>query len=142
MVSGRYQAPKVTFFELSADDPPEDDELLRKGLWLAVPGVGRGRVLAGDDRSPGGPGHQWGRPAQEAEERPGGQYLGVANLDEAIKKIEKNGGKVAVPKMDIPNLGTMVYFLDTEGNVHGLIQPRPNPMMEIGRISSRSVRTL
>jgi uncharacterized protein len=46
----------------------------------------------------------------------------VTNLQEAIRKIEKAGGKVVVPKMAIPAVGWLAYFKDPDGNVHGLYQ--------------------
>jgi predicted enzyme related to lactoylglutathione lyase len=51
----------------------------------------------------------------------------VKDIDESIKKIEKNGGKVVVPKMEIPTMGTLAYFVDSEGNMQGIMQPVPPP---------------
>lgn len=50
----------------------------------------------------------------------------VDNFDEIAAKIEKVGGKVAMPKMAIMNMAWQGYFLDTEGNVFGIHQPDPN----------------
>jgi predicted enzyme related to lactoylglutathione lyase len=50
----------------------------------------------------------------------------VANLDQILKAIEANGGRIAAPKFHIPNVGTIAYFFDTEGNVAGLRQPESN----------------
>jgi uncharacterized protein len=52
--------------------------------------------------------------------------ISVANIDQAIRAIEANGGRVAAPKFHIPTVGTVAYFFDTEGNVAGLIQPEGN----------------
>ena len=46
----------------------------------------------------------------------------VANIDQAIRAIEANGGRLAAPKSHIPTVGTVAYFFDTEGNVVGIIQ--------------------
>jgi uncharacterized protein len=60
---------------------------------------------------------------------PGHRMLGyectitVANIDETIRAIEANGGRLAAPKFHIPTVGTIAYFFDTEGNVAGLRQP-------------------
>ena len=43
-----------------------------------------------------------------------------------MEKIEKAGGKVLSPKMPIPGVGWFTLFADTEGNVHGLMQPDEN----------------
>jgi len=52
--------------------------------------------------------------------------ISVANIDQAIRTIEANGGRLAAPKAHIPTVGTVAYFFDTEGNVAGIIQPERN----------------
>ena len=47
----------------------------------------------------------------------------VDNIDQTLRAIEANGGRVAAPKFHIPNVGTIAYFYDSEGNVAGLRQP-------------------
>ena len=46
----------------------------------------------------------------------------VENIDQTIRAIEANGGRIAAPKFHIPTVGTVAYFFDTEGNVAGIIQ--------------------
>jgi uncharacterized protein len=46
--------------------------------------------------------------------------IGVPSIDEYVKKIEAEGGKVIVPKGEVPDMGYYAYFKDTEGNVMGL----------------------
>jgi predicted enzyme related to lactoylglutathione lyase len=49
--------------------------------------------------------------------------IGVANIDAALKKVSRFGGKVIAKKQAIGgNMGFTAYFLDTEGNVIGLYQ--------------------
>ncbi len=49
--------------------------------------------------------------------------ISVDNIDAAIEKIQKQGGKIVQGKMDVPTVGFIAYFVDTEGNILGLIQP-------------------
>ena len=49
--------------------------------------------------------------------------IGVDDMDEATKAIEKNGGKIIQPKMAVSGMGFAAYFRDTEGNVVGLFEP-------------------
>ena len=49
--------------------------------------------------------------------------ISVDNIDVAIEKIQKQGGKIFQGKMEVPTVGFTAYFADTEGNVLGLIQP-------------------
>jgi uncharacterized protein len=52
----------------------------------------------------------------------------VDELSAAIKKVEKNGGKIVRAKEEIPgNMGWTAYFKDTEGNVVGLYQSPRRP---------------
>lgn len=48
--------------------------------------------------------------------------IDVTNIDEVIEKINSNGGKVMTEKMDIPNIGTNIYFLDLDKNLVGAMQ--------------------
>jgi predicted enzyme related to lactoylglutathione lyase len=55
-------------------------------------------------------------------------YIGVASIDAALKKVEKAGGKVALPKMEIgSNMGWIAAFMDTEGNLMGFHQAGAAP---------------
>ncbi len=49
--------------------------------------------------------------------------IAVQNIDETIRKIEANGGKIVMAKFIIPTVGTGVYFHDTDGNFVGAMQP-------------------
>jgi predicted enzyme related to lactoylglutathione lyase len=48
--------------------------------------------------------------------------FGVDSIDETIKAIEVNGGKIVMPKFEIPTVGMLIFFEDTEGNVVGAMQ--------------------
>jgi len=49
--------------------------------------------------------------------------IGVANIDEAIAKIDAAGGKPQTDMMDVPGVGKIRYYKDTEGNIFGIIEP-------------------
>jgi len=51
--------------------------------------------------------------------------IGVDDIDEAIKKVKKAGGKVLGEPMDIPGVGRYVSFTDTEGNRVSMLRPVP-----------------
>jgi predicted enzyme related to lactoylglutathione lyase len=46
--------------------------------------------------------------------------VGVASIDDALKRVEAAGGGVVTPKTDIPGMGAFAYFKDSEGNVLGV----------------------
>ena len=49
--------------------------------------------------------------------------IGVENIEEAITRINNNGGQVLGEPIEIPNFGIYISFLDTEGNRNSIIQP-------------------
>jgi len=49
--------------------------------------------------------------------------VGVADLEEFVKKVIAAGGKRATPSQSIPGVGMFCYCMDPEGNWFGLLQP-------------------
>lgn len=119
----------MTFFELGADDPKRAmgfygrvfgwkfQEYEGQDYWLAMTGTDDELGINGAIR------------LRKPDSAPVVNTIGVTDLDGAIERIEQNGGKVTVPKIEIPNVGTMIYFRDTESNIHGLIRPIADPRM-------------
>ncbi len=54
-----------------------------------------------------------------------GGYVTVADLAATVAKCEALGGKVAVPPMDIPNVGRMAVLMDPTGAILSAIQYKP-----------------
>jgi predicted enzyme related to lactoylglutathione lyase len=48
--------------------------------------------------------------------------IDVPSVDEFIKKVEANGGKIIRPKKAVMGVGYMAYFQDPEGNVFGMME--------------------
>ena len=49
-------------------------------------------------------------------------YITVTSIDNITKTIEKNGGKIVVPKTKMGEWGWWAAFQDTEGNILGLYE--------------------
>jgi predicted enzyme related to lactoylglutathione lyase len=49
-------------------------------------------------------------------------YIWVESVDEYSKNVEALGGKIVVPKMEIPGIGWWALALDPEGNHFGLLE--------------------
>jgi predicted enzyme related to lactoylglutathione lyase len=49
-------------------------------------------------------------------------YVQVADLQAALDKAEKLGGKTTMPPMDVPDGPTIAQFTDPAGNLIGLIK--------------------
>ena len=50
-------------------------------------------------------------------------YFRVNDIDKTLKSATKHGGKMLVPKTEIPNVGHFAMFADPEGIPIGLMQP-------------------
>jgi len=50
-------------------------------------------------------------------------FISVESVDEYIKKIKALGGKIIVPKQEVPKTGWTAIAIDPEGNVFGIFQP-------------------
>jgi predicted enzyme related to lactoylglutathione lyase len=51
-------------------------------------------------------------------------YITVENIDEYIEKVAPLGGKVLMPKQQVPTVGYIALAVDPEGNQFGLLQPQ------------------
>jgi uncharacterized protein len=49
--------------------------------------------------------------------------IGVESFDEFAEKIQENGGKMLTEKANIPGIGDMAAFQDTEGNIFVIMEP-------------------
>jgi predicted enzyme related to lactoylglutathione lyase len=50
-------------------------------------------------------------------------YFTVASCDKTTAKIEKLGGKLAMPAMDVPNVGRFAMAFDPQGAAFAVLQP-------------------
>jgi len=50
-------------------------------------------------------------------------YVMVDDIDKVLAKVEKLGGKIAVPKMEIKSVGFTAIIQDSEGNAIGIWKP-------------------
>ncbi|MBV9617954.1 MAG: VOC family protein [Verrucomicrobia bacterium] len=78
-------------------------------------------VTTGDDNEPGINGGLT-RP-REGQSAGTLNTIAVPSLDQTIKKIERCGGKICVPKMAIAKIGWLAYAEDPARNVFGVMEP-------------------
>lgn len=119
---------RVVHFEIGADDPKKLSEFYRRALGWEInewPGSNYWIVGKEDDRAVGAIN---GGIMKRFEKNQTINTLETDNLDESIKAVTDNGGKVIKPKASMP-MGeeTMwwCYVADPEGNVFGLMQMVP-----------------
>lgn len=49
-------------------------------------------------------------------------YYSVENIDEFIKKIQNQGGRIIGEKQEVPNVGWIAVAVDPEGNQFAILQ--------------------
>ncbi len=115
---------RVVHFEIPADDPERATKFYTKvfgwkinkwegpmAYWL---------VTTGDKSAPGIDGAIMQRSEMASTVV---NSIDVPSVNDFIKKVTKNGGKVVTPKTPIPGVGYFAYCKDTEGNMFGILQP-------------------
>jgi uncharacterized protein len=120
----------IDFFAINADDVPRARKFYEKVFgWSFEPWGPPNFYLidTGKEKTAIHGGLQERRELARGQKMIGFECtITVANIDQAIRAIEANGGRLAAPKAHIPTVGTVAYFFDTEGNVAGIIQPERN----------------
>ncbi|MBI3032766.1 VOC family protein [Candidatus Woesearchaeota archaeon] len=72
---------------------------------------------------PTSPGINGGLMQRKNPSQPFMNYISVESIDNMLKVVETNGGKICMPKMEIgKGMGWIAAFQDTEGNLMGLHQ--------------------
>ena len=120
----------IARFAINADDVPRARDFYQKVFgWTFEPwGPPNFYLIQPGEAPPGG----FGGLLQEHRELvPNGRMIGfectivVENLDQTIRAIESNGGKMVTEKFHIPTVCTVAYFQDTEGNVAAVSELDP-----------------
>jgi len=52
-------------------------------------------------------------------------YVGVDSIERCIMKVQSLGGKVLMPRAEVPGYGFLAVCVDTEGNRFGLWEDLP-----------------
>ena len=53
--------------------------------------------------------------------------VSVADLEAIAEAVAEHGGRILVPKMQLPTVGWLIQFADTEGNVACAMKRAPTP---------------
>jgi len=120
---------KVVHFEIPADDIARAQKFYTTVFeWKmnSIPGMGYtilNTTPTGENGMPKEPGAINGGMSERQEPVKSPVItIDVSNIDEALKKIEQNGGKVVRGKEAVGDMGYAAYFKDSEGNFVGLWQ--------------------
>jgi predicted enzyme related to lactoylglutathione lyase len=113
--------PRVTHFDIVADDPERAAAFWNRAFgwefskwdgpmdyWMIMTGKGEGIDGGLSRRAPSQPMIP--------------MTIDVPDIDGYIAKVEREGGRLLAPKYAIPGVGWFAPFMDTEGNVFGMMQ--------------------
>lgn len=120
---------KVVHFEVPFDDGPRAVHFYREAFgWQlnSMPQMQYTMVTTIDTDDQGRPveagGINGGMLARQGPITAPVITIGVEDLDDALARVEKLGGKVAIGRQKVGEMGFSAYFHDTEGNLIGLWQ--------------------
>jgi predicted enzyme related to lactoylglutathione lyase len=126
----------IVYFEIPADDIDRAKRFYHSLLgWKIEPtkvpnpemiSMGYQDIITGDPKEVtpmGGTLSSGGIYKRQMNKEPIINYVMVDDIDKMISMVEKLGGKITVPKMEIKYVGQVVIIQDTEGNTIGLYKP-------------------
>ncbi|MEW6721853.1 MAG: VOC family protein [Candidatus Micrarchaeota archaeon] len=126
----------IAYFEIPADDLERAKKFyqkvfgwdIQKYLMTGVP-EDYHSVMTGKPQNVKGPNYEMsqlnsgGMMKRMFPNQPIMNYVQVDSVEKTMEMIKKNGGKEMGERMDIPNVGKIAFFKDSEGNVLALWQP-------------------
>ncbi|SEQ45880.1 hypothetical protein SAMN05216188_103100 [Lentzea xinjiangensis] len=122
--------PRPVHFEIHAAGPDRARRFCsavfgwKIGRWGDLP---YWTITTGEDDQPGVNGGLLPRrgpaPAPDAPVHGYVVTISAADIDATIAAIDVNGGTVALPKDEVPGVGLLAYYRDTEANIFGVLQP-------------------
>lgn len=116
---------RVVHFEIPSDDPKRLKEFFTKTFdWnFETWGEQDYHFAMTGDRS--GMGIDGAIMKRMDPQQPVVNTIGVASVDDAVSRIEANGGTIVMPKEKIGEMGYVAYFKDPDGNTHGVWEALP-----------------
>ena len=125
---------RVVHFEVHAEEPERAIEFYETVLgWEFSKWAGPGEywlIKTGPDGEPGINGGLMRRQVPLDDEESANAFVctvSVSSIDDLVGKVEGAGGVVSITKFEIPGVGWVAYFKDTEGNSFGAIEMSDSP---------------
>lgn len=113
---------RVIHFEIQADNPAKICDFYNDVFGWEFNQWGENQYWLADTGREPSPGINGGVLPREYPNRGVTNTIAVGSIEHAIKKVEKAGGTIRVPKTAIDGVGYVAYASDPESNVFGMLQ--------------------
>ena len=116
---------RVVHFEIHADEPERAVKFYREVLgWEFSKWDGAGEywlIKTGSENEPGINGGLMRRQNSLTEAGVNAFVctVSVNSIEDLTEKVMNSGGSISIPEFEIPGVGLVAYFKDTEGNTFG-----------------------
>ena len=122
--AGPHADGSLEFVELSSEDPQATRRFLEKvfGWHFQSRAMPQGEYLAYE--APGG-GRGGIRPVRPTESPASLSYVRVSDLARALDQVSRSGGKIVLPPVHLPGLGSFFWFQAPEGPILACWQDAP-----------------
>ena len=118
----------IVHFEIPADDVKRAKKFYQKALGWKISDPWKMDYFLVETKEKGEEGINGGLMPRKMPGQPFMNYVGVDSIDSYLKKVEKAGGVVIMPKTEIaPGMGWIAAFKDTEGNIMGFHESPKQP---------------
>ncbi|HEX5520032.1 MAG TPA: VOC family protein [Candidatus Nitrosocosmicus sp.] len=120
--------PTVEYFQIPADDISRAKEFYNKVFgwemqkWNNSENSDQEYWMFQTKDDEGNPGLGGGLMKRQSPQHTVTNFITVSSIEEYSSNIEQSGGKVIMPKTEIPNMGFFAVFLDTENNMFGIFE--------------------
>jgi predicted enzyme related to lactoylglutathione lyase len=118
----------IVHFEIPADDLKRAKKFYEKAFGWKITDPWKMKYFIVETKDKGKDGINGGLMERKMPGQVFMNYISVDSIDNFLKKVEKAGGVVAVPKTEIgEGMGWIAAFKDTEGNIMGFHESPKTP---------------
>jgi uncharacterized protein len=120
--------PTVEYFQIPADDISRAKEFYKKVFgwemqkWNNSENSEQEYWMFQTQDDKGNSGLGGGIMKRQSPQHTVTNFITVSSIEEYSSKIEQSGGKIIMPKIEIPNMGFFAVCLDTENNMFGIYE--------------------
>ena len=117
--------PGFVHIDIGADDPERAARFYNRVFGWTVTRL-EGPVPYWLVTPPDGSGPGAGIAQREQDWQRAIPTIGVASADATADAVLREGGEIVVPRTDIPGVGALITFRDSEGNVMSALESAPD----------------